>query len=131
MKKNEVKIGCCGFAVSQQRYFQSNLRKFFDRIDRQDLIFAWKRRDPWPEDVIRKICEDHQLIHCVDPFKNLPLAGSFQYFRLHGITGYRYAYTDEDLNILKARVQKKPTYFLFNNSRMVENALRFHELTGL
>jgi len=34
-KKNEIKVGCCGFAVSQQKYFQSLLEadlKFCDRF---------------------------------------------------------------------------------------------------
>ena len=52
-------------------------------------------------------------------------------FRLHGITGYNYTFNDEELRILKTRVLKKPTYVLFNNNRMNNDALRFMELIGL
>lgn len=105
-----------------------NFRNFFNSIDRKDLAFAWEPRGFWLEDVVRQLCEELQLIHCVDPFKNNPQFGDFQYFRLHGITGYSYGYTDDDLQILKTRIQKKPTHVLFNNNRMYEDALRFIEL---
>ena len=105
----------------------SNLREFFRSVDRGAARFAWEPRGPWPEDLVRELCEDLRLIHCVDPFKNPPLAGDCDYFRLHGITGYNYAYADEELDILKSRIQKKPAYILFNNSRMYADALRFKE----
>jgi uncharacterized protein YecE (DUF72 family) len=107
----------------------SNLREFFSRVDRRDLVLAWEPRGPWPEDVVRGLCEDLRLIHCVDPFKNPPPAGGFHYFRLHGITGYNYTYTDEELSILKSKIRKKPARILFNNSRMYADALRFQERT--
>jgi uncharacterized protein YecE (DUF72 family) len=103
----------------------SHLREFFKSIDREGLILAWEPRDLWPEDLIREVCEELRLIHCVDPFKNIPLAGDFQYSGLHGISGYNYAYTDQDLNILKTWIRKKPTYLLLNNKRMYEDAIRF------
>ena len=54
-----------------------------------------------------------------------------EFFHCHGIICYYYAFNDEDLTILKTRVQKKPTYVLFNNLRIHNNALRFMERIGL
>jgi uncharacterized protein YecE (DUF72 family) len=61
----------------------------------------------------------------VDPFKDDPLYGDFQYFRLHGVTGYGYHFTDEDLIWLKRWVEKRPTHILFNNKWMKDDSLRF------
>ena len=85
------------------------------------------RRPEWPDEEIGKLCEELGLIHCVDPFKNKPLHGDFQYFRLHGITGYEYPFTDEDLATLAVWTENKPSYVLFNNGSMREDALRFKQ----
>lgn len=106
----------------------ANMRVFFNRIDREGFRFVWEPRGAWPEELIRRLCEEIQLIHCVDPFKNKPQFGEFQYFRLHGITSYSYHYTDADLRRLKKWAEKKPTYLLFNNKWMKEDALRFMKL---
>lgn len=108
----------------------ANMREFFGQIPREGLQFAWEPRGKWSKKLIRQLCEELELIHCVDPFKDDPLFGDFQYFRLHGITGYRYHYADEDLEQLKKWVGKRPTYLLFNNNWMKEDALRFMELTS-
>jgi uncharacterized protein YecE (DUF72 family) len=51
------------------------------------------------------------------------------YFRLHGLKGYRYRYTDEDLLELKAKWCTGGTiYFMFNNISVMEDARRFEEL---
>ena len=105
-----------------------NMREFFGRIDRAGLRFAWEPRGVWPEELVFQLCQGLKLIHCVDPFKNKPLFGDVRYFRLHGITGYAYRYSDEDLQRLKELVEEKPTYVLFNNNWMKDDALRFGEL---
>jgi uncharacterized protein YecE (DUF72 family) len=103
----------------------SNMHEFFTRVDRDGIGFAWEPRGKWPEELIIKLCQDLDLVHCVDPFKNEPSHGDFQYFRLHGITSYDYNYTDADLQRLRGWVERKPTYVLFNNNWMRDNALRF------
>jgi len=106
----------------------ANMREFFGRIDRKGLQFAWEPRGVWPEKSIRRLCKELELVHCVDPFKNSPLSGTSQYFRLHGITGFGYQYTDDDLLRLREWGTEKPTYVLFNNNWMKEDGLRFMEL---
>ena len=51
--------------------------------------------------LVAEICAEHGLIHCVDPFETLPVYGDAIYWRLHGRGGYRYKYTDEDLQELQ------------------------------
>jgi uncharacterized protein YecE (DUF72 family) len=98
---------------------------FFRNIDRAGFRLAWEPRGAWPENVVLRLCRDLDLIHCVDPFKDKPLHGDFLYFRLHGIGGYDYRYTDEELARLVEWVGRKPAYFMFNNTAMKEDALRF------
>ncbi|HEX9911305.1 MAG TPA: DUF72 domain-containing protein, partial [Desulfatiglandales bacterium] len=107
-----------------------NLRAFFSKIDRGGFAFAWEPRGEWPDDLIRKLCEELDLIHCVDPFKNEPLFGSIDYFRLHRITDYVYTYTDKELEFLRKKLTAKPTYVMFNNNTMKEDALRFMKILG-
>ncbi len=103
-----------------------NMRIFFSKIDRADFTFVWEPRGAWPDDLIIMLCKELDLIHCVDPFRNKSLSGHFDYFRLHGITGYYDdAYTDKDLQILQKKIRKKLTYVMFNNKTMKEDALRF------
>ena len=102
-----------------------NMRAFFGEIDREGFTFAWEPRGAWPNDLVVRLCEELDLIHCVDPFKNEPLFGAIDYFRLHGITDYVYTYTDQELESLRKRMRKKPTYVMFNNNTMKEDALRF------
>lgn len=106
----------------------ANMREFFGRIDRRGFRFAWEPRGDWPADLVLELCQDMELIHCVDPFKNEPQFGEFNYFRLHGITGYNYQYTHGDLRSLLNWIGTKQSYVLFNNNFMQHDGLRFLEL---
>lgn len=106
----------------------ANLRNFFSSIDRQGLHCVWEPRGEWPAKQIAGLCAELNLVHGVDPFQNTPLRGAFQYFRLHGITGYRYRYAESDLEKLRNWACQKPTYALFNNISMSEDAQRFLRL---
>ncbi len=104
----------------------ANLRAFFEQAQRDGLLFAWEPRGEWPDELVRELCRELDLIHCVDPFRGLPVHGAPAYFRLHGLTGYRYRYTDDDLDRLRAWCQEHPeVYCLFNNVSMWDDALRF------
>ncbi|MGR3311353.1 MAG: DUF72 domain-containing protein [Candidatus Brocadiales bacterium] len=123
-----------------------NLRKFFDSIDRKDYIFAWEPRGTgWDEEVIKNLCTDLNLVHCVDPFKCDPVhttipsfkggEGGMFYFRLHGKGGTRYRFTIvDDLLWLNDKLTSwqdgKPSvaYVMFNNIYMFDDALHFKKL---
>ena len=109
----------------------ANLRTFFSSIDRTGWRAAWEPRGAWTPDLVRGLCEDLDLIHVVDPLKETPLYGAIRYFRLHGLTGYRYVHTDQDLQRLAVACSPDlRTYCLFNNIFMAEDAVRFQALVG-
>ncbi len=114
----------------------ANLRSFFSSIDREEFQFAWEPRGDWPQEIVRHLCGDLNLIHCIDPFKADPAALDTSgpiYWRLHGRGGYSYRYSDEDLQHLLRMLtthskQNGPAYILFNNIWMKDDALRFQTL---
>ncbi len=118
----------CPASFRPQEQNAKNMRVFFSKIDRAGFTFAWEPRGAWSSDLIMLLCKELGLIHCVDPFRNESLSADFDYFRLHGITGYGYAYTDEDLETLQKKIKKKSTYVMLNNKTMKEDALRFLKL---
>lgn len=106
----------------------ANMRRFFTLAGGRDFIFAWEPRGEWHEATVRALCQELDLVHCVDPFQRASLHGHPRYFRLHGGPGYRHRYTDEELAWLAGEVGQHDTYVLFNNLGMFEDALRFQAL---
>lgn len=105
-----------------------NMRAFFGQARRGDLVFAWEPRGDWPDADVAGLCRELDLVHCVDPFKRLPVTPGLAYFRLHGIDGYAYdyRYSDEDLARLEEACRPfDETYVLFNTASMWDDALRF------
>lgn len=106
-----------------------NLRQFFRSTDRGVFILGWEPRGEWPPDLVRSLCKELDLVHVVDPLKQSPQSEGLCYFRLHGVTGYRYLHTDDDLQRLAEQCATgATTYVLFNNQFMAEDALRFQKL---
>jgi len=119
----------CPPAFTPSEEHKSNLRNFFKKIRRDDFVFAWEPRGGWKPDEIRSLCAELDLVHCVDPFKSEATWGEIRYFRLHGVTGYRYQFSDEDLKRLRTLCEGRgDVYCLFNNALMLEDARRFLKL---
>jgi len=109
---------------------KDNLRMFFGGIDRQGLTCIWEPRG-WPHEEVKPLCRELDLVHCVDPFADRAVTGGLRYWRLHGIGGYRHEYTDRELqDLADRRPRTRPTYALFNNMTMFEDATRFQALVG-
>jgi len=107
---------------------RQNLRRFFKTIKRRRYKLVWEPRGKWTREEISELCQELNLVPCVDPFKQAPFPGKMGYLRLHGKGGYRYRYTDPDLKKLIAWAKDFDTvYFMFNNVYMLEDALRFKE----
>ncbi len=109
-----------------------NISRFFQKIGPQSFRLAWEPRGPWPAEVVRDLCAQYHLIHCVDPLVSTPDSESASYWRLHGKGSYSYRYTDEDLIDLKkllllASTEPRPC-ILFNNVMMKADANRFRLL---
>ena len=104
-----------------------NMRRFFQEVERGGFLFAWEPRGGWSDRQARALCEQLDLIHCVDPLERWPLQGRVKYFRLHGGRGYRHVYSDEELEELRGMAEGE-VFVLFNNLSMYDDALRFIKL---
>jgi len=109
-----------------------NLQTFFGRIERPSGIhLMWEPRGPWPEQQVARLCVELGLVHVVDPFIDDAQTHSPSYFRLHGVTGSRHTYTDDELQWLMTRIPAAgDVYVMFNNLPRVGDAKRFIALMG-
>lgn len=114
------------------RVNEKNMREFFKKIKRENFILVWEPRGRWEKNKILSLCEELDLVHCVDPFKNECLTQKkIFYFRLHGKDGYSYRYTEKDLLFLKDKIlnlSPLPSYVMFNNTHMFQDAVLFKNL---
>ena len=110
------------------------LRAFATNVERPPGVrILWEPRGPWPTDLLRELCTDLDLVHVVDPFVDTTVTPEQTYFRLHGTTGARHVYSDEELEQLRAmlpdpRTAIAPAYVMFNNLPRVGDARRFQRL---
>jgi uncharacterized protein YecE (DUF72 family) len=106
-----------------------NLEKFFASVSRDDLNFVWEPRGDWNPGTIKQLCRELNLIHAVDPFVKRSETPATPYYRLHGRTGFRYKYEEEELTELAALLSEDhPAYVFFNNRYMADDAAVFKEL---
>ena len=107
----------------------TQMRQFFETVERDDLVFLWEPRGNWPESLVTTLCRDLDLVHVVDPFLAHTVTPKFVYFRLHGGKGFQHVYSNAELHKLRDMLPAgKPAYVLFNNVNMIEDAERFREL---
>ncbi len=126
--KASIIIFQCPASFKESRENIKNMRDFFSTIE-NDFIFGWEPRGNWNKETVRQICMELDLIHVVDPFKNESLHGMPKYYRLHGIVGYNYDYSMDELKRLKEIcLQYDDAYCMFNNTKMLKNAVEFVEL---
>jgi uncharacterized protein YecE (DUF72 family) len=112
----------------------ANMRGFFARIERpRDVRLLFEPRGPaWTPEIVRPLVEELELVHVVDPFVGPTVTKGFSYYRLHGITGNRHVYSDDELRRLAAMIPAHgDTYVMFNNIPRVGDAERFKPLGGL
>ena len=121
----------CPARFTQTKENITNLRKFFKKIDRGEMNFAWEPRGPWDGNTVNEIYEDLDLWHVVDPFKSRTVTPERCYYRLHGLTGWRYRYEDGELEELVSLLPETDlSYVFFNNYVMAEDAVRFKDILG-
>jgi uncharacterized protein YecE (DUF72 family) len=139
----EITLACAQALKAQRILFQcpasfkptkenvKNLREFFTGITRPpELQLLWEPRGGWPDELVRDLCRELDLTHVVDPFAARTLTPTKIYFRLHGRTGFRYVYEDDELEELYSMLPEAGTsYVFFNNVRMREDASRFQVIS--
>jgi uncharacterized protein YecE (DUF72 family) len=129
----EVIVFQCPKSFLPSRENVRNFSTFFREVERSGRIFAWEPRgENWSTEVVRELCAESDLVHCVDPFQSEPAYGRELYWRLHGRTGYRYRYTEQDLAELEETLTRfdavqRRSYVMFNNIYSKQDALRFLE----
>jgi uncharacterized protein YecE (DUF72 family) len=108
-----------------------NLSLFFSGIDRTELNLCWEPRGDWDGGVVKQICDEFDLWHTVDPFKNRSVTPARCYFRLHGRDGWRYKYEEGELGELAEMLpDDRTSYVFFNNREMLDDAIRFKEIVS-
>ncbi len=106
----------------------ARLREFVSKARRPAGVrLVWEPRGPWPDEVVRGLCEELDLTHAADPFLR-PSLTPMAYYRLHGITGARHVYTDAQLAQLANITDAGPAYVMFNNLPRAADAWRFSQL---
>ena len=122
----------CPPKITQTAENIRNIRRFFKKIDRGEMIFAWEPRGTTLDDkTIVKLCGDLDLRHVVDPFKRQTVTPDKVYYRLHGIGGWRYEYEQGELEELASMLPRNDTsYVFFNNRVMFDDAVRFTKILG-
>lgn len=108
----------------------ARLREFLSKAPRPAGVrLVWEPRGPWPDEIVRGLCEELDLTHAADPFLR-PSLTPMAYYRLHGIDGARHVYTDAELTQLASIAGAGPAYVMFNNLPRAADAWRFVQLPG-
>lgn len=129
----EVVLFQCPKSFLPSRENVRNVRAFFERMGPQEWLTAWEPRGDWPPEVIRNLCSEFDVVHCVDPFQYRSVSEGPLYWRLHGCGTYRHKYSDEELGEVLRMLKEcggrssQPDYVMFNNVYMREDALRFQQ----
>jgi uncharacterized protein YecE (DUF72 family) len=112
----------------------ASMRAFFGTITRPPgVTLLWEPRGPsWPEETVRALCTELDLVHTVDPFVNRTVTPETTYWRLHGDLrdGSRHSYTDAELRALLGMIDPNAgtTYVMFNEIPRIGDSRRFMAL---
>jgi uncharacterized protein YecE (DUF72 family) len=108
------------------------MERFFGDLERPEAMeLAWEPRGDWEPGLVEKLCARLQLVLAVDPFSK-DYRSEKLYFRLHGRGGWRYSYTDEELQQVAALARSRNVrQIFFNNSAMIEDAEKFALLPNI
>jgi uncharacterized protein YecE (DUF72 family) len=102
------------------------LRTFATHVDRPAGRLLWEPRGEWPAPLLAELCAELDLVHVVDPLQTATVTPEQTYYRLHGTTGLRHVYTDDELRRLRDLVVGRPSpYVMFNNLPRASDAERF------
>jgi uncharacterized protein YecE (DUF72 family) len=110
----------------------ARLRAFATGVERPEGVrLLWEPRGDWPADLVTELCAALDLTHVVDPFVSATVTPDRTYLRLHGTTGARHVYSDDELERVARLLPHRAgatAYVLFNNLARVGDARRFAEL---
>ena len=105
------------------------MRAFLGAVERPVRVLFEPRGKAWTPEIVRPVCAELDLVHVVDPFVGPTVTPEQTYFRLHGTTGARHVYTDDELRRLRSMLPSAGVaYVMFNNIPRVVDAERFRSL---
>lgn len=65
----------------------ARMRAFVGTVERPQGRLLWEPRGPWPEELLRELCAELDLVHVVDPLAGADtVTPERTYYRLHGPT---------------------------------------------
>lgn len=114
------------------------LRHFFARLANlqrpANVRYLWEPRGAaWTEQaaLAAALCDELDVGYVVDPFVDAlpPVREDASYLRLHGVSGARHVYTDDELRRL-VDITPQNAYVMFNNIPRVSDAQRYLALLG-
>lgn len=117
-----------------ERAALDRLRSFVHKVREEtpDVRLAFEPRgERWAGAATDDLCAELGILRAGDPFASPPPRNTSRpfYFRLHGIGGYRYRFSDDDLKRLRDWVEgRSEGWVFFNNVAMWEDARRFRSL---
>ncbi|HEY8486898.1 MAG TPA: DUF72 domain-containing protein, partial [Limnochordales bacterium] len=111
------------------------LVRFFRRHGPGGRLFCWEPRGSWPRELAEELCHELGLVLVADPFSGPVPQGPVVYLRLHGRGGYRYRYSEGELDQLAGWIrgwlaEGREVWCLFNNVWMAQDAARLQERLG-
>ena len=109
------------------------MREFFATVERPAGVrILWEPRGSWPPELVLELCRELELAHVVDPLVDSTVTPEQTYLRLHGLTGARHVYTDDELAAIAAALPPDAgsAYVMFNNLPRVGDARRFGKLVS-
>jgi len=104
---------------------EKNLIRFFNKVKGSFTPVVEFRDDSWKE-IYEEIIREGIIIGG-DPLRQYIPRQRINYFRLHGLTMYRYKYTEEDFEEIYRHLTGDENIVLFNNIYMFEDAILFKQ----
>jgi uncharacterized protein YecE (DUF72 family) len=121
----------CPASFDETERHMDNMRRFFTSCKRPSGVdFYWEPRGDWSSNTVLSLCKELNLHHAVDPFLAESTTSKHLYYRLHGVGGWKYVFTDDDnrwlASLLRNNLSPNSTsYVFFNNVKMTADAKRF------
>ena len=81
------------------------MRTFLETVERPaSSSLLWEPRGEWPTSLLIELCDEHDLVHVVDPMQTETVTPERTYYRLHGTTGMRHVHTYAELREVHDRI---------------------------
>jgi len=118
-------------SLDWNKYKDDILKTLNKLVESNKRLIIEPRHKSWFNDEVYKLFRKYNIVFCTDPFKNgiIKTVDDLIYIRLHGIGGYKYKYSDDELmkifDWIRDYSESMNIYILFNNVYMLDDSRRF------